>query len=380
MENSLQYSKLKYIRLINFMVFEDETVYVGEDGILNLVGYNDSGKSTVIRAIAILLYDTGPMDQASEVRKGQEESDIRIGFDDGVEISKIKKKSGNSLWFLKKDGETIYTNQNGNAVIAVTGVPEQIAKYLNVGREEVTKSNLNVRTRHDAFFLVSTGGADNYKMLNSILNCSILTEAVTKMKEDRNRTQNAIVNCSAEVRTLESELSLIEVLDDHTVRRLEQATENLVSAKKRVDYYSSITALKQNIEEIVIPDELQAIDLTRYYEIKSLIDLRNQVEELEMMISAEVEMVPTQRYNEIQALLSLRATTEVIYAKEEVPVVSLERYSAIKSIYDQYHQLMNNYREQTAVTNELTEVNNILHNLSVEHNYKMCKNCGSVVV
>ena len=51
------YSKIKEVEVFNFMSFKHARLVFDETNILNLKGYNDSGKSAILRAVVVCLTD-----------------------------------------------------------------------------------------------------------------------------------------------------------------------------------------------------------------------------------------------------------------------------------------------------------------------------------
>ena len=155
------------------MVYSHAMVRFDDDNIINLKGYNSSGKSSLIKAVAVALMDLFPSKQAKLIKHGEEYFRVIVTFDDGVSIVRDKYINGQSLYEMYKDRDLIFTTKVGNRLGKVSGVPEEIQNYLALCKMEVMNYEgspyLNYQSRQDKLWLVETKGSENYASLNEIL-------------------------------------------------------------------------------------------------------------------------------------------------------------------------------------------------------------------
>jgi hypothetical protein len=371
----IEESKLVAIEIQNFMSLGHARLEFDESGILNLCGYNDSGKSAATRALEVVFYDAYSSDQVNFIQDDTDHFGIGLEFSDGVSINKYKYTTGKSVWEMMKGSEMLYTNRVANGISALTDIPDAIKNYLGVVKDEFTDEQLNVRRNTNRLFLIETTGGDNYKIINSVLRCDILAESSKRMNEDRNKIQSEFTEKASSSRTLKLELEGIVVVDDATLLTIKTGSENLAASKQRIEYLSSIATQKGLMDSFIIHDELPLIDTSRITELESILQLKKVAE---IPIYTECSIIDTDRINLLSEIIQLRTALDVIIPPE-LPFIAVDRFNDIvnagKAYNDLWHStntLNNTIQEHDAILKELSA-------LSCEHGFKICKSCGTVV-
>lgn len=372
-------SRLIAIEALNFMSIKQARIEFDESGILNLAGYNDSGKSAITRLLEIILYDAYQNEQVNYIHDGEEMFGAGVEFDDGVSINKYKYSNGKSVWEMMKDDQVIYTNRLANGVAAMSGVPEPIQKYINVVEDEYTGEKLNVRRNTDKLFLVGMSGGDVYKIINAVLHCDTLAETVKRLNEDRNKVQSELASKSTQLETLKTELKNLKVIEESTLDNLRNKHENLTLASQRLDSITSIGSQKDQIATLEPHPELQLVDTTRFYDIQNVILAKQGVDKYDQELPPELHVIDTDRLRQLNAIQDLRKQLDVNITPELVPV-DLQRLNDMKQIGMLFNRY---YQHSTTLANidkELQETQHQLKHLSDEHGFKICANCGTVAV
>lgn len=210
-------SKISSIHVQNFMSLADATVTFDLDspgsngfhseGIINIKGFNDSGKSALLIAVGVCLLDAYSSKQKTFIRDSQTHFHIVVSFDDGVRIVREKHSDGRSLYEMFLHDELIYSTRKGTTLTQVTGVPVPIQDYLNLHSEG--KFLLNMRRRTDPMLLVSTKGSENFSMLNSVLKTSELSNAASAASAKANELNREILELENDIRNRKFALSEI---------------------------------------------------------------------------------------------------------------------------------------------------------------------------
>lgn len=368
-------SKMVAIELLNFMSIESARLDFDDTGILNITGYNDSGKSAITRSLEVLFYDAYSGDQINFIKDDAEFFGVGVEFDDGVAINKYKYSNGKSVWEMLKGEEVIFTNQLADGVAAMSTIPEPIANYLGVVKDEFTDEQLNVRRNTDKLFLINTTGGDNYKIINSILRCDILAESVKRMNEDRNKLQSEVSNKATSSKTLKGELDALVVLDDSLITSLQTKSENLRLNKQRGEYLIGINNQKQILDDFVVYEELPIIDTSRSMLISQLQELKKATE---TPIYDELTILDVSRVQELEAIKQLRENLHTPIPPE-LTFVGTERMKDIRAVGEAFNNLYTVTTNLSNVEKEYEAVHNQLHTLSKEYGFKICNNCGTVV-
>lgn len=397
-------SKITAIELANFMSIKSARIEFDDTGIINLCGYNDSGKSAIITALDVLFYDAHPNDQVKFIKDGEEFFGVGLEFSDGVSINKYKYKDGKSVWEMLLGEQVIFTNKLDSGVAAISGVPEVIARYLGVVQDEHTGEKLNVRRNVDRLFLIHTTGGDNYKIINSVLRCDILAESVKRLNEDRNKLQSELFVLTNSRDTLSNELSALEVPDEEIVFSLDDLKEKLEESKFRYELLSAVITKKQELDDLYVYDELKDVSLDRYRELEQLMHLLN---EMKKPVYEECSVVDIERYTLLREIIDLREKLRVgVYDKlgvvdidrlmlldqimklyeslsegvfDELEIVDIERLNLLKEVGMAYNNWWEVYNKLYQADQEYKQVKGLLDQYAKQYGFTICKNCGTVV-
>lgn len=301
----MDYSKISSIELTNFMSFKRAKLTFDESGIINIKGYNDSGKSAILRAMAVCLMDMFKRNQLKFIRHGEEYFRITITFDDGISVLRDKYINGQSLYEVYKDQELMFTTKQGNRLSKVDGVPKTIADYLGLC---VTDSvYLNYQSCIDKLPVVDTTGSENYQMFHEVLRMEEIFRASNMINVDKN-------DLGLEISTMEYELQREEVL----LERCGDVSEEFVSVIENLEKESIVTnSKKERLEEI------QGV-VKRCDSIKVL---------------PTIKKVSTDRLSKLYNIGKITNTLDKKVSIPKINKVSLDRVSTLYSIMDKVEKL-----------------------------------------
>lgn len=419
----------------DFMTLSEAYVEFDDSNIINLCGYNDSGKSAMATALSILFYDGHSTDQVNFIQDDKDSSEIYAIFSTGVRISKTKLRTGKSLWTMTKGNETLFTNMSPSGVIlAMPTVPDVISEYLNVVYDNVTGEYLNYRDSASRLFLVTTGGGDNYKIINAVLRCDVLAAASKNVNKDKNKKQAELSDLVLTNNTLIMEADRVQVLPDAWVSSISKKRENLKGSKMKMTILSDLNVKKSLLEDIEIPEELVLIDLERFNELSHLFTLKESAEEPTPLEVAEIDLsrysalgelvvlstslaepIPNHleevnltrlstlsdlqvlsgslaepikpeasiiELGRLTALGELHTLQESLHSDipPEVPQLDTARLADLQSLVESFRSLSSLNVSLDALEEESSAVTSQLSDLSNRYGYKICPSCGTVAV
>ena len=369
-------SRLTALELENFMSIEKARLEFDETGILNLCGYNDSGKSAITRALEVVFYNAYSNDQVNFIQDGKSHFGIGLEFSDGVEINRYKYIDGKSVWEMYKNGNVVFSNRLEDGIAALSDIPDVIRKYLGVIEDEITGEKLNVRRNTDRLFLINTTGGDNYKIINTVLRADILAESVNRLNKDRNTLQSELAALSTSSQTLKNELTHLVVLGDDLVAQVKENAENLADTKKRFEYLYSIQSQKAILDAFVVYDELPLIDTDQFRDIENLLELRKA---LDIPIYDACPLIDVSRLQLLEEIIQLRKSLDVDIPPA-LPTIDVSRFNEIMEIGRLYNSYLETTNSLNQVSAEYEQVRGELESLSKQYGFKICKNCGAVAV
>lgn len=395
---------IKSIYIENFMSIGSATIEFDDSNILSLCGYNDSGKSAIIRLIDIMFYNAYANEQVHYIKDGESSFRCIVSFKDGVEYERIKYTTGSSVFMLRKDGEVLFDNRKGNQIINTDGVPKVISDYLGVVRDEYTKEELNVRRCTDRLFLIDTTGGDNYKIINTILQSDRLAETSNKLNIDKNKLQQEIVISCNRLSALKDEHDRMQVASKDVIDALEVNTDRLEELNERLEKIGVCNYNNDIVNTTYIPDEIPMIDIIRCYEIKKVKEYHDRTdihiqpmvdiidfsrlslitevvrdyERTDVVIQSKVDIIDTDRYEEIKGILKKVSESDIIVPEgvDEIDFKKFEDIQKLVSLSTTYKSHVLNYE---LLESQVKETEVALKTFADEHNLTICSNCGAVV-
>lgn len=371
----VQMSKIKYLHLKNFMGYSDTTIDFGESNIINLCGYNSSGKSAIIRALDVILYNSGSKEHVKYIKDGENEFSIELGFDDGIIVRRHKSRTGQSVWEMEKNAEMLWTNKTTSGTFAVEGVPDVIQKYFGVLRDSETKEKLNLRRITDKMFLINTTGGENYKILSEVLKADVLSAASKAVISDKNRLQTEEFTLSNSLNTLKSELNGIEIVPDTTLEELKVISKKYGELTGRNSLLTTVKKINSQISEITIHDELTLIDINR---VQDLEKLRITQDFCTATIYDEISTIDVSKLEALQIMREqLPVVDKVVY--DLLPVIDTSHYDAVISLGEAYNNWAEQYKNYQTIDKDLKTVQEELSKLAKETGFKICKVCGTII-
>lgn len=378
-ENVNPYPRMLWWEVFNFMSIEHGKCEFDDRNIVNLKGYNDSGKSAMLIALRVLLYNDNPTKQVSFIQDDKDYFRVLASFEDGVQILRDKYINGQSLYEMYKDGKCIYSTKSGNTLTRVTSVPKPIADYL--GLVMYDRICLNARSCFEKQIGVQTTGSENYKMFNTVLKSEEIAVASTLLNNDKNKLSSDIEATDYELQTKKNMLGSGDKITETMVNYLKEHDSNLDSLECKESSLNSIVNILSSLSEIPNIPEISIIDYSR---LNSLVSIKGIVEKLSgVVIYPEVSVVDNSRLNTLVNIRNIVNGLNSIKLAPEIQVLNNERLLALQSIseiiskIDDCNSRINDYDNKlAALSNELEILQKELANKGV-HMVK-CPCCGQV--
>ena len=375
------YSKITSVEVVNFMVFEHARISFDERGIINLKGYNSSGKSTIEKAIAVCLMDAFKRKQPKFIRHGEDYFRVIVEFDDGIRIVRDKYLNGQSLYEMYKDGDLIFTTREGNRLTKIDGVPSVIEQYL--GLITLESGCLNYQSRRDPLWLVETVGSENYYALNEVLKTESIARANTLLNSDKNALNSAIVELEGELSGVEVALESCSVASEELLAVLSEREINIQRLLSRRDLIDSMVDTMNALEGIKVIPEVEKVKPDR---MSAILEVQKKLLELENIKSVpKMEKLETEKLKVAQSLYSCSIELEKLQGKcisenvEEVEYNRVQPISRLLKLIKELEGLSDKKKEILADEKEVHRKLKVVVSNAHERGIKFvkCDNCGS---
>ena len=209
-----KYSPIKSMRVKNFRNIGDITIDFTEAPIVTLIGDNEAGKTSIVKALAVNSLHAYSRDQKEFIRDGAAGFGITVELEDGHKVNRIKTTSLNSYSVEYPDGEVWETNKID------AGLPVQVSELMGLVEENETKQYLQIRTYEDQLLFVVTPASTNYKVMYDALKVEQITRAIKKGNEEVNRLKSDISDNEISMAALDEKLKELKILDMEALLRV----------------------------------------------------------------------------------------------------------------------------------------------------------------
>lgn len=356
---------IKTVVLENFQSHE-KSIFNLDNRLNILVGVSNVGKSSVARALSLLLFNTW---DKSWVRFGAKYCRITITTDTGTEVVREKgDKANRYILRLPNVPEQLFEAFG-------TGVPEQVQQALHIHEVQVDttdKLNLNLAGQMDSLFLLSQTGSYRAKVLGKLSGATYLDHAIRELNKDKRQVTAEKNLKDLEIVELQAQVDKLTPIETYAtvISALEGRLTALVCSQERVDrirsLFERVNALKgvwlreHKKSELLGPVDLTSIDqLTKKVDnIKALSSLSSKVVNLRLAY---------EKQNKLQDLLK---PVDI----SAIPTLS-ERVLVLKNIKDLSNRLNKNSKELVSKTDELQSVEQ-QHKAAAQQYGDMLKDAG----
>ena len=369
-------SRLLKIELENFMSLPKAVLEFDNSGIISPVGYNDSGKSAITRALEVLWYDAYPASQVKFITDGTESFTITNYFDDGVVISRSKFSTGASHWLMKQGDVVIYDNQLANGTYASSkGVPESISRYLSVAKDDATGEILNIRRNTNKLLLIGTTGGENYKVFNNLCQGERLAFAITKLNEDVNKSNRELSAKQSRLVGKKEALDKMHVFDEATEAKLLQSSKSLSADAARLDKLITIAEKLSAFHKKRVVPEIPAVDTSR---LEMLCKAKKTLEASRGRVISEIPVVDTNRLEMLVKMKNLWQASQGTVIPP-IPVIDTTRLAKLIELSGVLQTLTAQTNEIAAKSQQYRDIRAELNAVATQNQWQICKNCGEVV-
>lgn len=326
------YSPIHKLYIRNFRNLGDVELDFSQSPIIALVGENEAGKTSVIKAFATCALHANPRDQKDYIRDGTKMFGVSIELENGQRITRIKEANGiNSYQITDCQGNLIW-NTNKLA----EGLPEEVQKLIGLIAEPETNEFLHIRTYEDKLLFVVTPNSTNYKVMYNALKVEQLTKAIKLGSGEVNTLKSAISSNDASILTLQGQLKSITVVD----------TEPLVNVKDRL------------VEQMAMLDKLERA--------KVLLDRVNQCE-IQLGVLALIDKFKLESINEVIA--NKLVSVSRLLSRNNETVNLLNRITDINNLeeidYNIINKLYNILSKKEELDSKITEAGALVQLTSI---------------
>lgn len=333
------YSPIRKLYIQNFRNLGNVEIDFTESPIVALVGENEAGKTSVIKAFATCALHASPRDQKDYIRDNTKMFGVAIELEDGTRIVRVKEAAGiNSYQINDKDNKCIWSSNKISE-----GLPAEVQKLMGLIAEPETGEFLHIRTYEDKLLFVVTPNSTNYKVMYNALKVEQLTKAIKIGSNEINTHKANVTANESSIQTLGYQLRSINIIDTQPLISIRD------SLKQQLSMLDKIERAKILLDRIhVCEEQLGALALIGEFELESISELKaSKIASIGKILN---------RKNELVNLLSILDKTN------DIEEIDTSVVSKLESIIDKENILRDKIANAGALAHitEVSEVSEIL--------------------
>lgn len=366
-----KYSPIKQIWIKDFRNIGEVKVNFDESPIVSLIGENEAGKTSVVKAFSVCALHSTPKDQKDYIRDGTNGFGVEIELEDGTVITRIKTTTGNRYRVKNPDG-TVYDTTK----IDSSSAPVEVQRVMGMIEEPETKEYLQVRTYEDQLLFVVTPASTNYKVMYDALKVDQITRAIKSGSKEVNELKHVIDANENGIQTLTNSLKAVKVYDITSLLNIKTRLESelavinsleeaagLVDRIKRAE--AELGAIAEidkaglqdisELEAVQISDSLSLLTkLTRLNKLLSTYSLADTAENIDIPVYQSIIDTYIKKVELDRAIFANESMVRIGEA-EEVNEVELMTMTSIAELRDKLSSLTNQLRRIDTAGAELIE-------------------------
>lgn len=366
-----KYSPIKQIWIKDFRNIGEVKVNFDESPIVSLIGENEAGKTSVVKAFSVCALHSTPKDQKDYIRDGTNGFGVEIELEDGTVITRIKTTTGNRYRVKNPDG-TVYDTTK----IDSSSAPVEVQRVMGMIEEPETKEYLQVRTYEDQLLFVVTPASTNYKVMYDALKVDQITRAIKSGSKEVNELKHVIDANENGIQTLTNSLKAVKVYDITSLLNIKARLESelavinsleeaagLVDRIKRAE--AELGAIAEidkaglqdisELEAVQISDSLSLLTkLTRLNKLLSTYSLADTAENIDIPVYQSIIDTYIKKVELDRAIFANESMVRIGEA-EEVNEVELITMTSIAELRDKLSSLTNQLRRIYTAGAELIE-------------------------
>lgn len=424
------YSPIHKLRVKNFRNIGDVELDFTESPIITLVGENEAGKTSIIKAFATCALHANPRDQKDYIRDTTKMFGVEIDLQDGTQIVRVKEDGGINLYrVIYPDGKVWDTGK------ITDGLPVEVSKIMGLIAEPETNEFLHIRTYEDKLLFVVTPNSTNYKVMYNALKVEQLTKAIKLGSTEVNNLKSSINNNDVSIQTLGAQLRSISIVDVEPIKnikdRLIQQMTVLTKLEKAKSLVDKVDSCEQQLGAVALIDRfgLQPIDelmssrlsnASRLLNNKSELENKslwvesvNDLDEIDVSVSNKLKYILekktelSKKLDDAGALVHLSEISEIseivpihlakinsllndirtkeaeikkidVTGQEEIQQSSLDSITKLQRIYSFTDSIKNKEVELEQDNNYIEQVQNYMKQCGVA--VETCPRCGEAVI
>lgn len=328
-----KYSPIKKIRIKNFRNIGDFEIKFGESPIIALVGENESGKTSTIKAFAVAALHAWQRDQKDYIRDGTYGFGVEIELGDGTKVTRIKNTDYGKYIVENADGVVWETNKIDNQAL-----PPKVFDVMGMIEEPETKEYLQVRTYENQLLFVVTPTSTNYKVMYDALKVEQLVRAIKLGSEEVNELKSSVNENNIKIETYNDNIRRIRIIDleplTNIKNRLKEQKDIVIKLGEGVERVKGVGVKEKELGALSLVKDGKYVDMleaSNIFNIQRIISRLVQLRKREKSLTgiAGVKEIKTDDIKMLESAIS-KIEKNKLFIKESETYKEVKRLSNIQ--------------------------------------------------
>lgn len=340
---------IEKIVLENFQSHENTAIEF-EEGFNVIVGETNSGKTSILRALQWVLYNTPK--GSDFIRTGADECSVTLYLSNGFRIIR-KRTRDNAGEYIVVDGSgasQVYKGFGNSMPIEVYNAHQMPPVMLT----KDTMVSLNMATQLEGPFLISMNPSDKANAIGRIIGSQVLDDAIKEASKDVSNLNREVTSMKKQITQKENEKTFYDFLPDYYTK-LRQSEIALDKAAKNKEETAQMKNHKASYENAVQQIDGCQLALEKF---DFLPELEKNIPKIELAFSKVQEM--EEQFSQLTIVdLTIDALKDKIASAPELDKISssLKELEQVTKELKEAKQLQeaysSAYQEQLSISSKL---------------------------
>lgn len=224
---------IRWIRLKNFQGYVDETVHL-TPGVNALVGENNIGKSSFVRAFRAVFYGES---RDSLIRHGERQCSVEIGFSHGrvLHWNRQIRRNPINLWRFQNCDGSIVSEEGITYESGGRTPPEWVTNIFKIG--PVEGMDIHAIKQKEPVFLLNKPGSVRAAVLSVGQESGHIRKMIALHKEQSNTDSSTVKNGEIEMNSILERLSRLSNIEE--MKKLGLTADHLLAETDRREILST---------------------------------------------------------------------------------------------------------------------------------------------
>ena len=342
---------LDKIILKNFQIHE-HLVLEFKSNFTTIVGRNDHGKSSIIRALNWVIYNEPSGDWGRRIDENGKmlECSVKLFFDDETTVERIKG-DGTNVYIIDNDKEESFKNFGYS-------IPEKVLEKLKIYPFVTNKETLNIHiaNQEEQPFLIHQPTTVKASVLDILTGNSLIQKAITSFNkenlqnsktisslEDEISSDEKILKEMPDINKLEGMYKEIETIENNRIKRCEEMVFLLDSQESLEEHDETINKskkiLKVDVKSIQNLYESKKEKVKEWsFLIASSINLKNYKENIIDIPDMGLVLKSQEKLKQAKQNVSILKEINIRLCDSKKKIVDIPNIKEIVNLQEQYKQ------------------------------------------